>query len=122
MLRRNTVTTVKLGLTAICAALLFSGCGVREVRSPDGVVTQEMFLGGGELIDCSVDQGHSAKLTHFGLWASPKNAGLGYQQARYFCGSPHCQVTIWAEGGDREALEALAEKHHGICIADKEGD
>lgn len=105
----------------ISIVLVLCACGVRETTAPDGAISREIFVGAVEPIDCSQSPGHSARLVQIGAWVSATNAGAGYHQARYFCGAPHCQLTVWADNANRADLEELAKKYHGICIANKEG-
>lgn len=79
-------------------------------------------MGAVQQLDCSTQQGHSARTLQIGAWISTTDAGAGFRRAKYFCGAPHCQLTLWADGLNRSELEEIAAKYHGICIANKEGD
>lgn len=110
--------------TKLCVLLVVAvaGCGVRETVAPDGTTSRDFFVGAVPQIDCAASPGHSASLVQLGAWISANNAGAGYHRARYFCGAPHCQLTLWADDVNRNELEKIAAKYHGVCIANKQGD
>lgn len=103
------------GIFILC--VLTAGCGLREVTFRDGTSTTELFLGPGTTVSCTADPGVSAEVTTLGLWWEARGGGLGYHSGRYQCGSPECQVVIWAdENFDPERLRSAFGGIENVCI------
>ena len=101
----------------IVCAVFVSGCGVKTTRSPDGTTVSEVFLGLGSSVACGEAEGVTADITTLGLWTG-QNAGLGFHQARFFCGSPKCRVVILPEAGtDVAALRKAYGDLGNVCVA-----
>ena len=105
-------------IAALLLSLMFGACGVHTSHAPDGTSVSEVFFGLGSSVSCGETQGVTASVTTLGAWTG-ESAGLGYHQARFFCGSPKCQVVIWPESpADAEALRKAYGDFGNVCVVE----
>ena len=107
-------------LAVVTIASLIGGCGVRTTYSPDGAKVSEVFFGPGSTYSCEGSEGTTVSVATLGLWGSSGGSGLGYHEARFFCGSPKCQVVIWPEANtDVQALRQAYGQLGNVCVVEK---